>query len=264
MTQRDKIFIPLLDQFVSNNFDALINSGYPWAPFIPYEFFNYNLSPKKIFYVGIDTYYWSTTPSDLLNAYFSRNYSALFDKNDGTVTTSRVLLEWRKGKGPFWEFICKMQIYMLSRTLKTTDDLRYLSPQEAEFINELGYGNCNHIELPKTLESEGNWDGINENLYWKLSDSAKEIFSPIKNIIESFEPDVIFILGADENDDYIFKGLKYKHLDCFDEDKWRKLYTIKGNKVKIIKTYHPRAFCRQGSNNDEMVEYLYQSLNLFP
>lgn len=101
-------------------------------------------------------------------------------KNDGTVTTSRILLEWRKSKDPFWEFICKMQIYMMSQTLKTTDELRYLSPKEAEFINELGYGNCNHIELSKTLESEGNWDGINEDLYWKLSNSAKEIFSPIK------------------------------------------------------------------------------------
>lgn len=80
MTKRDKIFIPLLNQFVSNNFDVLINSGYPWAPFIPYGFYNYNQSQKKIFYIRIDTLYWSTTPSDLLNAYFNQNYNALFGK----------------------------------------------------------------------------------------------------------------------------------------------------------------------------------------
>lgn len=263
MELRDKIFIQLLNKFTKGKIDILKASGYPWAPFIPYGFNEYFSQDPKIFYVGIDTYYWSTTISQLIESYNSQNYNLLFKTNDETVTANRLLGEWAYGKGPFWEFVCKMQIYLRTTVLKTTEDLRYLTDEEQKYLHQIGYGNCNMIEKPKALNEEGYWDEINKELYWQIASYAREIFSPIKNILDSYTPDIVFILGADEDDNYIFKDLNYKNLEQYNEKKWRKLYTVDGYKTKIIKTYHPRSFCRQGSNNNEMVEYLYESLKLF-
>ena len=57
-------------------------------------------------------------------------------------------------------------------------------------------------------------------------------------------------------------GLTYHHKKKFDDDKWRKLYTVDGSRVKIIKTYHTNVFKYKGTNNDEMVEYVFESLKL--
>lgn len=95
-----------------------------------------------------------------------------------------------------------------------------------------------------------------------MIEGVESIFSPIKNILDSFKPDIIIVLGADISDEYLFKDLNYCHHKDFDEEKWRKLYSVENYDVKVIKTYHPNAFWRQGSNNDEMVEYLYESLKL--
>ena len=96
-----------------------------------------------------------------------------------------------------------------------------------------------------------------------MIEGVKSIFSPIKNILDSFKPDIIIVLGADTSDKYLFKDLNYCHNKDFDEGKWRKLYSVENYDVKVIKTYHPSAFRRQRSNDDEMVEYLYESLKLF-
>lgn len=262
MNKRNEIFIPLLKEYTKANYDSILSSNYPWAPFIPYAFPKYGQSEHRVFYLGIDTYYWGTKPEDLVNACVSNDFSLWFTKNDNVVTPERILEEWRYKKGPFWEFICKMQLFLNDRLLRSTSDLRSLSMKEQELLREIGYGNANLLELPKTLEKEGSWDSIEKSKYWQMVESMRSIFSPIKNIIESYNPNIIFVLGADIRDEYLFKDLKYNHLKDLDEDKWRKLYTIEGYKVKIIKTYHPCGFCRQGSNNDEMVEYLYNSLQL--
>ena len=263
MNNRDQIFIPLLKEFTKLNLKAIKESNYPWAPFIPYAFSEYRYEHPRVFYIGIDTYYWGTTTEDLIMAYEVNDYSMLFHKNDNVVTPKRIFNEWYTNKGPFWEFICKMQLFLRDQKLRITSDLRNLSPLEERYISEIGYGNANLIELPKTLDKEGNWETIDENMYWQISESAKTIFSPIKNILDSYKPEIIFVLGGDIEDAYLFKGLNYKHLKNADEGKWRKLYYIQDYNVRIVKTYHPRAFCTQGSNNDEMVEYLYDSLKLF-
>lgn len=262
MNKRNEIFIPLLKEFTKNNYGSIIRSKYPWAPFIPYAFPEYGKSKPSVFYIGIDTYYWGTIPEDLIKAYESNDYSFLFNKNDNVVTPERILKEWSYNKGPFWEFICKMQLYFKDQKLRSTSDLRHLSIEEQRSLYEIGYGNANLLELPTTLEKEEYWESIDQTKYWQMVDGIESIFSPIKNILDSFNPEIIIVLGADINDDYIFKDLTYCHHKDYDESKWRKLYTVENYNAKVIKTYHPRAFCCQGSNNDEMVEYLFNSINM--
>ena len=45
---------PLLNDFLKENKELFIQSGYPWGLFIPYTLPNYNQAPIKIFYVGLD------------------------------------------------------------------------------------------------------------------------------------------------------------------------------------------------------------------
>lgn len=262
MKSRDEIFIPLLNTFVSLNLKAIENSGYPWGLFVPYGFSQYYNGNPKIFYVGIDTYYWSNKSTDLLKAYNTQDYTHYLCVNDATVTAERLLGEWAYNKGPFWEFICKMQIYIRTGILKSTDELRSLTKHEENILHEIGYGNMNAIEIPRTLQKEGYWDSISQNDYWQMVNSAKSIFQPIKNILDSYNPDIIILLGSEESDEYLFDGLTYHHKKKFDDDKWRKLYTVDGSRVKIIKTYHTNVFKYKGTNNDEMVEYVFESLKL--
>lgn len=263
MNKRNEIFIPLLKEYTKNNYDSIIRSKYPWAPFIPYSFAEYGNSKPSVFYIGIDTLGWGTKPEDLIMAYNSNDYSLLFSKNDNVVTPERILKKWSYSKGPFWEFLCKMQLFFKDQRLRSTSDLRSLSIEEQKSIYEIGYGNANLLELPKTLEKEEYWESIDKEDYWRMIEGVKSIFSPIKNILDSFKPDIIIVLGADISDEYLFKDLNYCHHKDFDEGKWRKLYSVENYDVKVIKTYHPNAFWRQRSNNDEMVEYLYESLKLF-
>ena len=155
MNKRNEIFIPLLKEYTKNNYDSIIRSKYPWAPFIPYSFAEYGNSKPSVFYIGIDTYYWGTKPEDLIMAYNSNDYSRLFSKNDNVVTPERILKEWSSNKGSFWEFLCKMQLFFKDQRLRSTSDLRSLSIQEQKSIYEIGYGNANLLEQPKTLEKKG-------------------------------------------------------------------------------------------------------------
>lgn len=49
MNKRNEIFIPLLKEYTKNNYDSIIRSKYPWAPFIPYSFAEYGNSKPSVF-----------------------------------------------------------------------------------------------------------------------------------------------------------------------------------------------------------------------
>lgn len=262
--KRDLIFTELLNYLVNKYKEEIERSGYPYAPFIPYAFPEYGKSNPKVFYIGIGTYYWGhTSPEVLLQCYENRDYTELFHKNDSTVTVERIMDEWGSKKGIYWDLISRMQLFLNSGQLKKSWELNELTEEERSIINGIGIGNCYPIEPVGTLKKEEEWENINEELYWKLRNAVQNIFCPVKNILQSYEPDVIFILGADNPDSLLFRGLQYEHLEGFDEKKWRKLYKVKDFDTKIIKTYNPRGFHFQGSNNDEMIPYLAKSLELF-
>lgn len=111
MNQRD-IYIPLLAEYCKQNEEAILHSGYPYLPFMPVAFANYGKSNPKNFYVGIDTYYWNTSIEKLIDCYKTEHLSEILTINNNVVTPDRILKEWYSDKGRFWEFVCKLHLYI--------------------------------------------------------------------------------------------------------------------------------------------------------
>lgn len=261
-SRRNLAYSPLLKQFVTDNKEILIQSGYPWAPFIPYAFPSYGFSGKKVFYIGIDTYYWGTYPVDLFNGQILDNFEYLLRKNDDVVTTRRILLDWAYDKGTFWKFICKLQLYIQTGRLYSTEDLRKLSLDEICHIDSMGYGNLNSIELNNTLSDEGYWVNMNHEAYWAMKQASASL-DELKPILDAYNPDYVIVLSSNIDESKFFNGLKYIHLEQHDEDCFRVLYNIEDYNTKIIQTCHPRRFSFKSTNDDEMVPYIADSLKLF-
>ncbi len=263
--EQSKIYIPLLEEYCQQNKDAIINSGYPYIPFIPIAFKNYELSNPKIFYVGIDTYYWDTSIEKLIECYITNSLSDILTINNNVVSPKRILGDWHSNKGLFWEFVCKLHLYVRTARLLNNDGLRHLSSDEVEMIGEIGYGNMNSIELQSTLgpKKEDIWDSIDKNQYWQLKHFSEKTIDPIINLIQAYHPDYIIILGWGDHVNHVFKGLNYEAKNDFYEDNYRALYTLSNLKTKIIWTCHPSRFRFLGTNQDEMIPYIGDSLKLF-
>lgn len=260
---QSEIYLPLIEEYCRQNEEAIITSGYPYIPFMPIAFRNYHKSNPKIFYVGIDTYYWIQDVKKLMGCYKNNNLFTILDMNNKEVTPERILQDWYSNKGRFWEFVCKLHLYIRTSKILTNDDLRSLSPQEKEMIHEIGWGNMNSVELVKTLIKEGTWENISSDFYWQLKKSSEEIFDPIIHIIKAYSPDYIILLGWGENEKHVFKGLDYKPKDEFYNHNFRALYTLSNLKTKIIWTSHPSRFSFLRTNQDKMIPCIGDSLKLF-
>lgn len=254
MAQKD-IYLPILEEFCKKNEEALKTSGYPWCPFIPVTYENYQEGPK-IFYMGIDTYYWGVSSQELLDAFLKNSLDSILEKNNKVVTPERVLEDWKNDKGLFWSFICKLHIFIRTGRLCSNEDLRHLSFTEQQLIEELGYGNMNSIELKKTLEKEDYWNSINAEKYWELKESSETLIDPLTNLIKAYMPDYIFILGWGGNEAHVFKGMKYTAKENFYYENYRAVYEFKDFPTKVIWSSHPSRFSFLGTNQEDMVEYL--------
>lgn len=262
MNQRN-IYIPLLSEYCKRNEDAIFQSGYPYLPFIPVAFTNYGKSSLKIFYVGIDTYYWNTSIERLVDCYRTGHLSEILTINNNVVTPQRILEEWYSDKGRFWEFVCKLHLYIRTGRILNNDGLRNLSQEEVDGVGEIGWGNMNCIELPRTLMKEELWDSIDKDGYWQLKQFAEESIDPIENLIKAYKPDYLIILGWGGTTEHVFKGLSYSTLGEYYEENYRALYTLKDYATKIIWTSHPSRFSFLKTNQDEMIPYVGDSLKLF-
>lgn len=262
---QSNIYIPLLAEYCKQNEDTILFSGYPYLPFIPVAFKNYEKSCPKIFYVGIDTYYWNKSIDKLIDCYKNEHLSEILTINNKVVTPKRILEEWHGDKGVFWEFVCKLHLYIRTGCILKNDDLRSLSQEEVAMIEEIGYGNMNSIELQSTLgpQKEDIWDSINESLYWQLKHFSEQTIDPIENLIMAYDPDYIVIFGWGGTKQHVFKGLKYFSITDAYEDGFRALYTLYNYKAKIVWTSHPRRFSFLKTNQDEMVLYIGNSIKLF-
>ena len=262
MKQRE-IFLPLLKRYCEDNMDAIQSSNYPWCPFIPVAFNDYDTCSPKIFYIGIDTYYWGVTNLELIKAYRTDTLDTILNKNNEVVTPERILCEWKENKGQFWSFVCKLHLYNRTGKLFSNYDLRNLNQKECSYISEIGWGNMNSIELKRTLEKEDYWRSINKGDYWKLKASSGILIDPIKNIIDAYSPDYIYILGWGDSTDHIFRGLQFTELNEHYKENYRALYQIKDCATKVVWTSHPRRFGFLYTNQEKMIPYLVNSLNLF-
>lgn len=258
-----EIYLPLLKQFCKENLEELKNSSYPWAPFIPVAFPKYFDGETKNFFIGIDTYYWGVTASQLIDTFAKENLDDILSKGNKVVTPERILVEWKNNKGLFWSMVCRLQLFLKTGKIYSNEDLRHLSSSEQSIIREIGYGNLNAIELKSTLIKEEYWNSINQDCYKKIKKSSENLIDPLINLIKAYHPDNIFILGWGDNESHAFKGLQYTPLTQYYADGFRALYKLKDYSTKIVWTSHPSRYSYLGTNQEEMIPYLAEALNYF-
>lgn len=246
---KNDIYYKLLERYIEETQN--IRSGYPYAPFIPHVFSNYETAETKIFYFGRDTYYWLEEKELTAN-----NIEEYILKNSKVVNPSEHITLCKNNTNSFWTFIAQLHFFIKRGEMIT--NFTEFTQEQTDSLNEIGYGNLHSIEVPKSLQNEGVWTDINPIEYTKLIQKS-DFLNRIKYVLDLWEPDFIFILSW-ENYLEIFNGLEYEHLSEWYEDNFRAVYKIKGYKTKIIWTSHPRRFSFLGTNSQTMVKYLAKTM----
>ena len=242
---------PLLNDFLKENKELFIQSGYPWGLFIPYTLPNYNQAPIKIFYVGLDTYYW-VEKKIMLESFNKNRIDEYFEVNQSAVTMETTL-NWGNAAGAFWSFVDKLHLYIRTGELK---DLTNLEDKDKEIIKEVGYGNINCMELDNTLFNKEQEVSPNkcdlEKLYALRQQSWR--FDKISHILNAYKPDIIVILTWSGSEDYI--DVEHTWLEEYFKYNLHSVYSIKDYDTKVIWSSHPRRFSFIGENQESMVHKL--------
>ena len=251
------IYAPLIEKFYKEA-APYYGCGYPYGPFIPYTMPRYPQAGKKIVYIGRDTYYWAGREA-LMKSMRDGKPEDYLTVNSKVLKPEDIVNGYNNNSGSFWNFVAKL--HLLIRTGHYYDDIRQTGADELRLIEEIGYGNLNSIELPKTLENEGTLNEITSmEDYGKLR-NAGQVFEKIKTILEAYHPDLIVILNWEERDD-IFDGLHVHWQKDYYIDARRAVYTIDGYATRIIWTSHPRRFSFLKTNPQEMAGLLYDTVKL--
>ncbi len=239
----------LLESYILENQSLILESGYPYGPFIPYTFPRYPEAPIKIFYVGRDTYYWIER-SELIDdkgEVYIENY---FSKNKAAVTRD-VTLKWGNMSGAFWSFVDKLHLYIRTGIVK---DLTNLNDDDLNILDEIAYGNMNCMELDKTLiNNEGREESDFDREKLNQLRCNSRCFDRIEHILNAYPcPDFIVILNWEDREDY-FEKVDY----TFEEDLFieniQSVLSLKDYKTKIIWGPHPNRFKFLGENSESMV-----------
>ncbi len=246
----------LLSDFCNECASVYEESGYPHGPFLPHTMPEYENANLKVFYIGQDTYGWKDK-SHLLDSYRNNKLEDYIALNN-SVISPELMLESGNNGGSFWGFVTKLHIELI--TGEYLADINNISDSQKRLINQLGYSNLYSIELQTTLQKEGVWDGINSSLYHKICEAGKKL-NKLKDILDMYHPDIIFILTWQDNDD-VFDGLETDCIQEMYEDKFRSIYTIKGYDTKIVWTCHPTSFKFKSTNAKEMSNYLCESVKM--
>lgn len=249
-------FLPRLKEFTAKTLDSY-ECGYPYGPFIPYTFGLYQSSPLKIFYVGKDTYYWeeyqslvSQDKAPLLDNYLFQN-SQCVDVNSS--------LNWKNNSGSFWNMVDKL--HLMIRTGEYYPDILKIGEKEKQILEEIGYGNLYSIELPETLKKEECWTELKSLHQYAEIRKEAHVFENLKTLIDAYNPDMVFVFGWVEKDDF-FDGTEFTWIEPLYEEGFRSVFLSENCKTKVIWTSHPRRFSFLGTNTEEMVKYLADSYQL--
>lgn len=236
----------------------LYRCGYPYGPFIPYAMPHYKTAPIKIFYIGRDTYYW-TSKEKLFDCMRNSQPEEYLKINSDVLNTTDILNKYNNNSGSFWNFVAKL--HLLIRTGIYFNDINSLGQEEQQIIEEIGYGNLNGIELKQSLENEGTWQEITSITDYQKLKEAGQVFEKVSTLLKAYHPDFIIILNWEERDD-IFDGLNVHWKKEYYKDGLQAIYTINDYPTKIIWAPHPRRFSFLGTNPQKMAELLSQTFRL--
>lgn len=262
-------YLPLLTKFCEEA-EKIGNEAFPrHGIFIPYTFENYDSAPIKIFYVGRDTAGWIKF-QEMMDDYRTEKLGDYLEKNSNVVTvqgeningsdTHSLREGWNiNNHWDFWRFCQKLHLYIIDN--QANIDITKLSARDYQLIEQMGYGNCNCLEVYHTLRNnkfEGRtlWELVNDKTKLRALRQESRELDKIKNIIEAYEPDLIIILNWSGKPGILLKELdteNVSNLYCEDKGKQRSVFTIEGYKTKILWSIHPNSFGRQSVSPNDML-----------
>ena len=258
MTTQEKIYLPLIQSFKTENIDLYKNNLWikPAAQtdfsglFIPhYISKEYESLEKKIFFVGQDTYEWVP----LANV-FNLSENDYLIKNNSWPNNSKEILKWINPY-TFWNFVCKLQLSMNG----FASDLSAIDEQKERLLNGIGWGNLYSLELPETIRKYGEEFNslFDHNIYNRLLESSCNI-SKLKYILDAFKPDYVVILAWKYVENWYFDELEVEYIEneCIPD----LLSCYKINNTKVFWTYHPQALCRKSQDLNELTNYIINRL----
>ena len=128
---KKNIYPQLLERYIEETQN--IKSGYPYAPFIPHVFSNYETAETKIFYFGRDTYYW-LEEKELTN----NNIEEYILKNAKVINPSEHITLYKNNTNSFWTFIAQLHLFIKHGEMIT--NFTDFTQEQTDSLNEIGYG----------------------------------------------------------------------------------------------------------------------------
>lgn len=249
----ENYFKPLLNEFIKENKQLYLESGYPYGLFIPYTFPNYEKAQLKIFYVGRDTYWW-TERDKMLKSYENGVLENYLAENTLPVDVDKSLKNWGNNAGSFWSFVNKLHLYIRTKEIK---NLNHIEDCDKEVLKEIGYGNINCMELNQTLiKNEGRPAEDFDMGKLDLLRKKTKVFDNVSHIIKAYKPDFVVILNWDNGADYYLDGFNYIWQESLFEESIQAVYLSNEVKTKIVWSSHPNRFKFLGENQENMARKL--------
>jgi hypothetical protein len=260
-------FLPLVKEFCQTA-NEIGQAGYPVnGLFVPYTFEKYATAPKKIFYVGRDTYGWVPF-ADMMNDYNNGELSNYLEKNANVVTVQgketrekyRLSLKesFNYNKTEFWPFCQKLHMYITKGLFSV--DIQSLIDEDYQVMEQMGYGNLNSIEHDETLKKVPQeapiWYRIDRPKFRQLRQASRNL-DKILHILKAYNPDLIIILNGENRDD-VLDGLQIqKVIHCSTIPNIRQdIYTLEGYSTQILWSIHPNSFKFNSTNLEQMLKSL--------
>lgn len=256
---QEKIYQPLIESFkkqTSNLYKKL------WVKkssdidlsglFIPHVFDDYYNAEKRIFYIGQDTYYW-TSLSDV----YSLNSTDYLMKNNAWPESVDKTLEWTRPYD-FWNFVNRLHLVLND---EQCDGLQNLVSPQRHLLNQLGWGNIYSLETFGTIKKYGEevTNAFDFSVYSMMFEEAKKI-SNLKNIMDAFNPDYVVILAWQDVEEWYFKDLNVRYIEEESIEHLLSVYELENSRKKILWTYHPNALRFKGQDLGELMNILRSRL----
>jgi hypothetical protein len=253
--KRNETYLPLLEEFGSiTKFDSpkAILSG----PFLPHAKGRYEISKPKYFYCGQDTYWWVDF-AKFASAYEGNRLSDYLAENDTWLSVENIKKHSNNNQSSFWTLVIRLHLFL--RTQRRFD-LSEITPAEDQILEEIGWGNINSIEVPKTLENEGRWETLDKDTYWKIKEASRGM-DAIKHIIHAFNPDIIFIFNWDSAKEAdAFRDLNAKEDLSKSVAGLLAIYSIAGYNTKVVWCPHPNNLRYKSQNIDGLIDIIHAAL----
>jgi hypothetical protein len=258
MTNQEKYYGPLLKSFCSEikEYKSKIEIQ---GLFLANIMSKYEKSPKRYFYIGRDTDYW-TNFDNMIDLCISDKGEDYIRENNKWLTPENIIKNSSTG-GLFWTIVIRLHIYLHTNELINGNPI---NDNQKDLLNSIGWGNLNCIEVDETLKKRGVWDTMNQSYYWDIK-TKSEVFDRLKMILDIYNPDTIFIFNWCDKENYktkqVLEGLEV------DEKTYEKniirTYKIKNHNTNLIWCPHPNRLRYLGTNIDEMIQIIkkaYDSL----